>query len=107
MKQTNGNSDNVGPVKAFRKACLASCQKVLTHITAAKEAILAESREALKSQERLLRQALNEAEAVAWQTMYPYLVFSTLAEEKVQAVMAWDARQQSVRRTNPAFALNP
>jgi DNA-binding FrmR family transcriptional regulator len=107
MKLTNGNSDNVGQVKAFGKACVTSCQKVLTQITAAKEAILAESREALKSQERLLPQALNEAEAVAWQTMYPHLVFPTLAEEKVQAVITWDAHQQSVRRTNPAFALNP
>ena len=104
LKQTNENNDNVGQVRAFGKACAASCQKVLAQIAAAKEAILVESREALRSQERLLRQALNEAEAVAWQTMYPHLVFPTLAAEKVQAVIAWEARQQSVRRATPVFA---
>ncbi len=105
MKLTNGSSDNIGQVKAFGKACVASCQKVLAQITAAREAIFAESREALKSRERLLRQALNEAEAVAWQTMYPHLVFPTLAEEKVQAVIAWNAHQRAVRLATPAFAL--
>jgi hypothetical protein len=105
MKLTNGNSERVGQARALGRACVASCQKILAQITAAKQAIFAESREALKSQERLLRQALNEAEAVAWQTMYPHLVFPTLAAEKVQAVIAWDAHQQSVRRITPAFAL--
>jgi hypothetical protein len=69
----------------------------------AKEAIFAESRDALKTQEQLLRLALNEAEALAWQTMYPHLVFPTLATEKVQAVVAWDARQRSVRRSTRVF----
>ena len=105
MKLTNENSENMGQVRSLRKAYVASCQKVLAQIVAAKEAILAESRKALKSQERLLRQALNEAEAVAWQTMYPHLVFPTLAAEKIQAVIAWDTHQQSVRRTSPAFVL--
>src|SRR5256885_1280276 len=101
QKQTNVNRSNVDQVRAFGKACVASCQKVLAQITAAKEAIFAEWREALQSQEHLLRLALNEAEAVAWQTMYPHLVFPTLATEKIQAVIAWDARQQSVRCANP------
>jgi len=34
-------------------------------------------------------QALNEAEAAAWQTMFPHLVFPALATEKVQAAIAW------------------
>ena len=105
LKQTNESREPVGQLRAFGKACVASCQKVRAQITAAKEAIFAESREALQSQEHLLRLALNEAEAVAWQTMYPHLVFPTLATEKIQAVIAWEARQQSVRRANPVFAL--
>lgn len=105
MKRTNVSSDNVSPVMAFGKAFVASCQTALAQITAAKEAIFAESREALKSRESLLRQALNEAEAVAWQTMYPHLVFPALAEEKVQAVIAWNAHQRAVRLATPAFAL--
>jgi hypothetical protein len=50
------------------------------------------------SREHLLRLAVNEAEALAWQTDYPHLIFPTLAVEKVQAVTAWDAQQQALRR---------
>jgi DNA-binding FrmR family transcriptional regulator len=104
-KQTNGSRDSQGQVKGFGKACVASCQRILTQISAAKETIFAESRSALKSQERVLRLALNEAEAVAWQTAYPHLVFPDLAMEKVQAVIAWDAHQQALRRTTQPFVL--
>ncbi len=103
--QTNESGEHVGQVMAFGKACAASCQRILAQLGAAKEAIFAESSQTLKSQERLLRLALNEAEAVAWQTMYPHLVFPVLATEKVQTVIAWEAHQQSVRRTSPAFTL--
>lgn len=89
----------------FGKACAASCQKILAQITATRAAIFAESCQALKAQERLLRLALNEAEAAAWQTLYPQLVFPVLATEKVQAVVAWETRQQAVRRASQAFAL--
>ena len=84
---------------AFKNTCRASCQKIRTGIALAKELIFAESRGVLATQERLLRLALNEAEALAGQTMYPHLLFPTLAAEKVQAVVAWDARQRVVRRT--------
>lgn len=69
----------------------------------AKEVIFTESFKTLKTQERLLRLALNEAEAVAWQTMYPHLFFPVLATEKVQAVIAWNTKLQSLRRTNVNF----
>ena len=65
----------------------------------AKEAIFAESRGALDAQERMVRLALNEAEAVAWQTKYPHLVFPALATEKVQAVAAWNNHQRTVWQT--------
>src|SRR5262245_53603254 len=52
--------------------------------------------EPLQDHEHLLELALNEAEALAWQTEYPYLVFPTLAAEKVQAVAQWNARQESL-----------
>lgn len=91
---------NEGAGMAFKNACVRSCRKVLAQIARAKEAIFAESRGALQTQEHLLRLALNEAEAVAWQTMYPHLVFPVLAAEKVQAVADWNAHQQFVRRPN-------
>jgi hypothetical protein len=84
---------------AFKNTCRASCQKISARIARAKELIFVESRGVLATQERLLRLALNEAEALAGQTMYPHLLFPTLATEKVQAVVAWDARQRVVRRT--------
>jgi hypothetical protein len=90
---------------AFRGACRASGQKVLAQVARAKAAVFAEYSHALRSQERLLRLALNEAEAVARQTTYPHLVFPTLAAEKAQAVIAWNRRQESVRRANPVLVL--
>jgi len=45
---------------------------------------------------RLLRQALNEAEAIAWQTGFPQLVFPSLALEKARAVATWESRQRTM-----------
>jgi len=47
---------------------------------------------------RLLRQALNEAEAIAWQTGFPQLVFPSLALEKARAVATWENRQRTMRQ---------
>jgi hypothetical protein len=53
---------------------------------------------------RLLRLALNEAEALAWQTGFPQLVFPSLAAEKAQGVSQWYRRQNAIRRRNGALA---
>src|SRR5881296_1134204 len=90
--------------RTFANACIASCHKLIAQIEKARDAILNEFRETLDANEHLLRLALNEAEALAWQTEFPQLVFPTLATEKAQAVVAWSARQQSLTRTNPRFA---
>jgi hypothetical protein len=102
LNDANRNRGNAEAGTGFKDGCLASCRKILAR---AKAAIFAESQHALQSQERLLRLALNEAEAAAWQTGYPHLVFPALATEKVQAVIAWDRQQQSVRRANPVLVL--
>lgn len=106
MKQTttNENGRRAQTVTTLHKTCVACYAKVLAQITATRETILAESRQALAGPERLLRLALNEAEALAWETTYPHLVFPMLATEKVQAVAAWNTNQQSVRRNSPIFA---
>jgi len=83
----------------LRKACGACCRKIRAQIAGVKEAIFAEYSRAFRAPERLVRLALNEAEAAAWQTNYPHLFFPNLATEKVRAVAAWNARQQSVRGT--------
>jgi hypothetical protein len=104
MKQTSA-IENRGKGGLLRKACGPSCRKIRAQIAGVKEAILAESSRALPSPERLVRLALNEAEAAAWQTKYPHLFFPALATEKVRAVAAWNARQQSVRENSPVIVL--
>jgi len=105
MKRTNANQHVTnGRVRtALKKACLAACCKVLDRIARAREMIFNESRGMLRTQDHLLRLVLNEAEAAAWQTSYPDLVFPVLATEKVQAVVAWDAKVQAMRRAKYAF----
>ncbi len=102
-KNTNRNARKVEGGTTLKDACLASCWKLLARIAAAREMIFNESRQILKAQEHLLRLALNEAEAAAWQTMYPHLVFPTLAAEKVQAVIAWDTKRQALQRARLVF----
>jgi hypothetical protein len=53
---------------------------------------------------RVFRLALNEAEALAYQTEFPHLVFPVLATEKAEAVAAWQRRQQSIRRAEKILA---
>jgi hypothetical protein len=55
--------------------------------------------------QRLIRLALNEAEALASQTGVPELVLPILAEEKVDALKKWAARQQRVFSTAPEWSL--
>jgi len=102
QSNTNGNRGNGG---SFRNTCRAFCRQIRAQIAGVKESIFAESSRAFEAPERLVRLALNEAEAAAWQTKYPHLIFPTLAAEKVRAVADWNARQQSMRENSPVFAL--
>ena len=81
----------------LKQACLGACSKIAAQVARAKDAILTEFRHLLGAPARMVQLALNEAEAVAWQTDYPHLVFPALAMEKVQNVAAWNHRQASVR----------
>ena len=94
MNAFHPTRNDTTPGATLAKACLASCQKLVAQMQKTKDAILAEFREALGAQDHLLRLALNEAEALAWQTAYPHLVFPALAAEKAQAVATWHARQR-------------
>ena len=104
MKQTSMN-ENRGKAGSPWNACRGLCRKIRAQIAGVKEAIFAESSRALTAPERLVRLALNEAEAAAWQTAYPHLFFPTLAMEKIQAVAAWNTRQQFVRENSPVIVL--
>ena len=48
--------------------------------------------------ESQLRQAANEAAALAWVTRYPLLVFPALFEEKAEAALLRAERQEQVRQ---------
>jgi hypothetical protein len=89
----------------IQNGCRACCRKIRAQIAGVKEAIFEEYSRALQAPERLVRLALGEAEAAAWQTNYPHLFFPTLAAEKVQAVANWNARQQSMRENRPVVTL--
>lgn len=105
MKTTEQTKNEFVARPSFSKACLASCQKLIAQIEKVKDAILVEFRETRETHEQLLRLALNEAEALAWQTAYPHLVFPMLATEKAQAVATWEARQHSIRGTRAPLPL--
>jgi hypothetical protein len=104
MKQTtnHGSHNEAAAPAGFARACVACGQKVLEQISRAKAAILAQAANELKVQRHALQLAVNEAEALAWQTLYPHLVFPALAVEKVQAVAAWTARQRALLRHAPS-----
>jgi hypothetical protein len=85
-------------VRAAANVCVECCQKLATQIKAVKEGFGAERRPTLAVPDRMFRLALNEAEALAWQTGYPHLLFPALATEKIQAATEWSARQKLLRQ---------
>jgi len=70
----------------------------------AKNALVSEFRDAMGNHEQLLVQALNEAEAIAWQTDFPQLIFPTLAREKVEAAALWHRQQRRVHAIRTLLA---
>src|SRR5689334_8895916 len=52
----------------------------------------------------ILKLALNEAEALAWDTNFPELFYPALAKEKAESALTWHRRQRSVRRTAAQLA---
>jgi hypothetical protein len=85
-------------------AALASCQKLIAQFEQVKTRLGEEFGAQLAGHESLLKLVLNEAEALAWDTSCPQLVFATLAAEKAQAAAVWEKRRQSLYRPLPAFA---
>jgi hypothetical protein len=75
-----------------------SCRKSQEQVRTLKESLLSQYGAALNGKEQILRSAITEAEALAWQTTYPHLVFPVLAEEKLIGARRWVWRQESVRR---------
>jgi len=83
----------------FATLCLDSCRKLLDRIERVKQAVLDEFHETMDAHNQMVRLAVNEAEALAWETDYPHLIFPALAQEKAQQVTSWEARQREIRRS--------
>ena|SRR5258708_1862029 len=101
MNTTHANK-NLATEQTITDRCVQSCKKLLASIEQAKNRILDEfSMVAVRKDFQL---AMNEAEALAWQTNYPHLFFPSLAMEKIQAVAAWQRRQQFMLQQHLTFA---
>ena len=100
----NTINKNLSAEQTITDRCVQSCKKLLAGIEQTKNKIAAEFREIVESNQKSFQLALNEAEALAWQTDYPQLFFPTLAMEKVQAVAARHTRQQFMQYPRLAFA---
>ncbi|HEY1788922.1 MAG TPA: hypothetical protein VGJ73_12230 [Verrucomicrobiae bacterium] len=81
------NTKNI--VKVAPDSWIASGQKLIIGIERAKRDLANEFAGQSDLPQRLFQVALNEAEALAWETEYPQLVFPTLAEEKIAAISSW------------------
>lgn len=89
----------------FERCSTSYCDALRETVAPAKQALLQEYQNQVGEHSQLLRLALNEAEALAWETDYPHLLFPMLAVEKAQAAVAWHQRQQLMRPTvSLAFA---
>jgi hypothetical protein len=104
MNTTNTNEKEKLTEQKIANRCLQSCRKLLAGIEQAKNKVLNEFHVTLEPHHKSFQLALNEAEALAWQTAYPHLVFPTLAVEKIQTVAAWQARQHSLRQRHSVLA---
>lgn len=103
MNTNRGADENNGTSK-FAVACAEQCRKLGAALAEAKESLVAEFKETYEIHERLLRLIINEAEALAFETEYPHLVFPTLALEKVRVAANWHERQDLIRSRDASLA---
>ena len=101
---TTRNNESVNAEQTIAGRCVQSCKKLLAGIEQTKNKIANEFQETLDSHTQIFQLALKEAEALAFQTDYPHLLFPSLAVEKIQAASAWQTRQQGLRLRRAVFA---
>jgi hypothetical protein len=86
--------------RRLHAACGRCYQRALGRLTAVKARIEREFGQAVAGYNPLLKAALVEAEALAWQTPYPHLLFPVLAEEKAAEARKWAVRQRAIWERN-------
>jgi hypothetical protein len=104
MKQTHNHQRDGIDSNGLLQSASNRCDAVRHLIARAKEAVLRDFAHLAEEHARVLRLALNEAEALAWQTNFPHLFFPALAAEKAQAAVKWHQRQRAVRRAAAELA---
>jgi hypothetical protein len=107
MKTTHHSRTETRPARdGNAQGGMNRCDVVRQAIVAAKERLLSRYFPLAQEHANVLRLALNEAEALAWQTGFPHLLFPELAAEKAEGAIRWHQRQRSVRRnaSEVAFA---
>ncbi len=77
-------------------ACTRCYHAVLRRLADVKAQVTTDFRHEMTGYEQVLSASLNEAEAVAWQTPYPHLLFPALAEEKAIEARQWAAQQRAI-----------
>ena len=100
--EMKSRSFGYGSGLALASVCRASCRRLKTQWTQGRARLRTELRQTFRVPEKLFQLALGEAEALAWQTEFPALVFPDLAVEKVRAVALWHDRQRSLVRRGTA-----
>lgn len=99
------NKQNLTTDKTLQGVCQNLCAKLVQQIGHAKNNLVAEFQDAFATQQQLLQLAIVEADALAWQTDYPHLLFPALATEKIQRVANWRTRQGYLLRNTSPYAL--
>jgi len=80
-------------------------EKISNQLDEVKRAIWTAHLPSVTGREAVLRTALNEAEALAWQTPFPHLLFPVLAQEKAFSARRWAGRQRFVQQAGPVWVL--
>ena len=104
MNTNDKNKTNSAPKTTIANACGQTCRRLVERIKRARVAVLSEFRDRVEEHGHLLELAVNEAEALAWETGFPQLVFPTLAMEKAQTAAKWHAHQRSMQPMDSRLA---
>jgi hypothetical protein len=91
--QTETKVSNGNTVTDF---CVSCGRKLIAQIQNTKKELALRFRKSFYGNERMLRLVLNEAEALAFSTDYPQLLFPSLALEKVESAASWQRHQLEV-----------
>ena len=103
---SNSEADPTFSLRRLQLFCGHCYQGVLHRLDAIRARIERQFSGNAQGYEHVLKSAINEAEALAWQTPYPHLFFPELAREKALAVQQWATHQRAIfaREEKQAFA---